>query len=133
LLGEEEKEERSLPLVMNLSKTHNISILIKKEEIDNIFKNGKKVFTKYGSVFFYLKEESSKRKVAIFVRKKIGKASYRNYIKRIIRYFIRKNLTLFANYNRVIFLFGYYNKKLQYKDLESGFKKSLLKEQKNNG
>ena len=50
---EEAREEKNLQSAMNLSKQHNFSSLSNKQEISNIFENGKKVKSKFGPIFFY--------------------------------------------------------------------------------
>ncbi|KAA3609836.1 MAG: ribonuclease P protein component [Calditrichaeota bacterium] len=92
---------------MNLSKQPNICSLSNKEEISVILSNGKKVNTKFGPVYFYSVQEDTRNRIAILLKKKIGKAYYRNYIKRTIRFYIRSEITLLGKYNRVIFLYRY--------------------------
>ncbi|NOG45286.1 MAG: ribonuclease P protein component [Calditrichaeota bacterium] len=104
---EEAKAERNYLLAMNLSKQPNICSLSNKEEISVILSNGKKVNTKFGPVYFYSVQEDTRNRIAILLKKKIGKAYYRNYIKRTIRFYIRSEITLLGKYNRVIFLYRY--------------------------
>ncbi len=92
---------------MNLSKHPKIFSLSNKEEISVIFKNGKKVNTRFGPIYFYSIDEDANNRIAILIKKKIGKAYYRNYIKRTIRFYIRSQITLLGKYNRVIFLYRY--------------------------
>lgn len=107
LQGEGEKEEKNYLLVMNISRQRKIYSLSSKKEIDVIFSNGKKINTKFGPVYFYSANEDTNIGIAILIKKTIGKAHYRNYIKRIIRFYIRSQITLLGKYNRVIFLYRY--------------------------
>jgi len=107
LPGEEQKEERKFLLVMNISNPLKCSVLTNKNEISVVLKNGKKVKSDFGPVYFFNAESDPVKKVAIFVKKNTGKAFYRNYIKRIIRFYVRSNFTLFNTYNRVIFFYNY--------------------------
>ena len=92
---------------MNISSRHNIVSLKKKEEIDHVFRKGKKYHTRYGPVFMY---KSSDRdhctRVAILLKKSVGSAVQRNYIKRIIRNFVARNFQIIKGSNRLIFLYN---------------------------
>ena len=90
---------------MNLSSQHNLQSIADKKEISVILKYGTKYSTCYGPVFFYNNKKCKKNKVGILVKKNIGKAFYRNYIKRVLRFYIRTELTLFKDFNRVIFIY----------------------------
>jgi len=125
-LKEEQKVERKFLLVMNLSSPLNCSVLKNKYEISVVLKNGKKVKSDIGTIYFFNDKEKQYKKFAIFVRKNIGKAFYRNYIKRIIRFYIRSNFTLFNNYNRVIFFYNY-KKKIKYEFLKQQINSALRK------
>lgn len=105
---------------MNLSKHLNITSLSEKDEINEIFRKGKKISTNVGPVYFYLNTSEKNIKAAILIKKKIGNACYRNYVKRIIRYYINSDFTLLKKYNRVIFLFNL-SKPIKYKDLKSEY------------
>jgi ribonuclease P protein component len=112
---------------MNISSRHNISSLKNKDEIEIIFKQGFKVKTKYGPIFLYratTKDDS--RKVAILLKKRVGSAVKRNYIKRIIRYFISKNHMIFGKNNRMIFLFNSHVA-VSYALLEKEYLRALLR------
>ena len=101
---------------MNISSPLNCSILTNKNEISVVLKNGKKIKSEIGTIYFFSNKNEQSTKVAIFIKKNIGKAFYRNYIKRIIRFYVRSNFTLFENYNRVIFFYNY-KEKIRYKFL----------------
>lgn len=109
---------------MNLIKQHSYSSLSNRDEISLILKYGTKRATRFGPVFFY-SVKNSDNKIAILIKKTIGKAFYRNYIKRIIRYYIRTDFTLLKKYNRVIFLYRF-NEKIKYKNLKSEYKNKLF-------
>ena len=94
---------------MNLSKQLKFSSLGNKQEISTIFEKGKKFKSKNGPIYFYNDDDSIETKFAILVKKNIGKANYRNYIKRIIRFYIRTHPALFENFTRVIFLYNNQN------------------------
>ncbi len=111
---------------MNLSNPLNSSILKNKNEIYVVLKNGKKVKSDIGTIYFFNDEKEQFKKFAIFVKKNIGKAVYRNYIKRIIRFYIRSNFTLFYNYNRVIFFYNY-KEKVKYKFLKAQINSAVIK------
>jgi len=123
---EEQKVERKFLLVMNLSSPLNCSVLTNKNEISVVLKNGKKVKSDIGTIYFFNEKKQLHNSAAIFIKKNIGKAFYRNYIKRIIRFYIRSNFTLFNNYNRVIFFYNY-KEKIKYKFLRKQFD-SVIKE-----
>ncbi len=90
---------------MNLSKRHKLFSIKDKYEIKFILENGKRINTKFGPVFLLFEKTKDDRKSCILLKKNIGKAFYRNYIKRILRVYIVNKITLFNSYNRVIFLY----------------------------
>lgn len=103
---------------MNLSRRHRIVSIRKAKEIKEVLDNSKKIHHKYGIIFLNKsKVVSEKLRAAVLVKKSCGSAVRRNYIKRIGRNFIVRNITLFKNYNRVIFLF-LSKENFKYKDLE---------------
>jgi len=120
------KEERKFLLVMNISSPLNCSVLTHKDEIASVLKNGKKIRSDLGTIYLFNLKEAPVKKMAIFVKKNIGKAHYRNYIKRIIRFYIRSNFTLFNNYNRVIFFYNY-KEKIRYPFLKEHITSALRK------
>jgi len=123
---EEQKEERNFLLVMNLSSPLNCSVLKNKDEISVVLKNGKKVRSDIGTIYFFNNDKDTFKKFAIFVKKNVGKAFYRNYIKRIIRFYIRSNVTLFNKYNRVIFFYSF-KEKVKYSFLKDQIHSALKK------
>ncbi len=93
---------------MNITRQHKITTISGRDEIKFILDNGKKKYTRLGLIFLYKEvDESEFQKAAILLKKNIGSAVKRNYVKRIIRHFLRDYITLFKNYNRVIFLYTY--------------------------
>jgi ribonuclease P protein component len=112
---------------MNISSRHNIVSLKERSEVNTIFEKGKKISTRYGPVFLY-KSMTDHRytKVAILLKKNTGTAVKRNYIKRIIRNFVRKNRSCLDKYNRIIFLFNS-KKTVNYKLLEREYIRALQK------
>ncbi len=112
---------------MNLSKQLKFSSLSSKQEISNIFEKGKKLKSKIGPIYFYNDNNSIETKFAILVKKNIGKANYRNYIKRIIRFYIRTHAALFENFNRVIFLYNNQNQ-IKYNSLSHDYDLVLNKQ-----
>ena len=113
---------------MNLSKRLNIVSVSDSKEIKYILDHSKKIYFKYGIVFLN-KDSDSKEKLrfAVLVKKHCGNAVRRNYIKRISRNFVVRNITLFKPYNRVIFLF-LSKETFKYKDLEEQLLKALRNE-----
>jgi ribonuclease P protein component len=111
---------------MNLSSPLNCSVLKNKDEISVVLKNGKKVRSDIGTIYFFNNDNEPFKKFAIFVKKNIGKAFYRNYIKRIIRFYIRSNFTLFNKYNRVIFFYSC-SQKVKYSFLKDQIHSALKK------
>ena len=109
---------------MNLSSQLNCSVLTNKNEISAVIKNGRKIKSDLGILYLFNIEKELFTKAAIFVKKNTGKAHYRNYIKRIFRFYIRSNFTLFKKYNRVIFFYNYKNK-ISYAFLKEHLTKTL--------
>lgn len=111
---------------MNILNQPNISIINNRNEINRILKSGTKVFTKFGPVFFLSKDidTDDSLKIAILLNKKTGKAFFRNRIKRLLRYYVRTELTLLSKYNRVIFFYRS-TKNTKYSNLKSEYDQSL--------
>ncbi|RLD17087.1 hypothetical protein DRI50_00245 [candidate division KSB1 bacterium] len=113
---------------MNLSKRLNIITITDSKEIKNTLDHSKKIYFKYG-ILFLNKDSDIKEnlKFAVLVKKHCGNAVRRNYIKRISRNFVVRNIALFKPYNRVIFLF-LSKEKFRYKELENQLLKALRNE-----
>ena len=79
-----------------------------KKEIKQLLETGEKRYTRFG-IFFLAKNEKPEKQIAVLVKKSIGIAVKRNYFKRLIREYIRKNLKKFSDYNQIIFVI---NKKI---------------------
>ncbi len=60
----------------------------------------------------------------MIIKKNVGNAVKRNYSKRIVREFIRKNIKKFNKFNMIIFLYNFKGN-LNYKDIDADFKKNL--------
>ncbi len=115
---------------MILSKTPNISSLKNKKEIQDLLASGRKVYTKYGIIFLKNIPEAVNNKAAILVKKKCGNAVKRNYIKRVLRYFIREHARLLSNNNRIAFLY-LYTGKAEYKKIETIYINALNRYEEN--
>jgi len=115
---------------MNILSKHKIVTIAKKDEINLILSQGKRIYHKFGLIFLFNEPDQEDLKIGILVKKSCGNAVERNYIKRICRAFIREHFDLFTNTNRVIFLF---NKKsrIKYRDIEREFCKKLSRNEKN--
>ena len=111
---------------MNISKRLNISTLKKKHEIREIMDRGTKVYLKTGLIFLFKKEDSKDLKAAFLIKKKIGNAVKRNYIKRVLRSILRENYNIFNKYNRIIFLYNYRGR-VDFKFIESSIFNRLEK------
>lgn len=112
---------------MNLSKRHNIISIKDKSEIRFILNYGKKINTKFGPVFLFNVANDNNKKAAVLLKKNIGKAHYRNYIKRLLRVYIIKKIILFKTYNRVIFLYRSKSRISNHLDIFSEYDKRLNK------
>lgn len=111
---------------MNISKQPNISSLKNKVEIKDLLATGRKVFNKYGIIFVLKKTNEPNLKSAILIKKKIGNAVHRNYIKRLNRHFIREHADQLSQYPRSLFLF-LYKGKVTYQELASEYLRALKK------
>jgi ribonuclease P protein component len=93
---------------MNISSLHNIKTLRKRNEIKAVLDYGKKISTKYGLIFLYNDGEHLDKKAAVLLKKSVGSAVKRNYIKRILRSIIRNHHNIiFNDCNRVVFIYNY--------------------------
>jgi len=92
---------------MNISRTLKISSISKKDEISSILNNSKKVYTKLGLIFLASDVQNESLKAAFLIKKNCGSAVKRNYIKRILRHFVREFYNLFNSHNRIIFLYRF--------------------------
>ena len=93
---------------------------IKKKDISFLINNGKKVYTEYGNFYLVSTKDKCILDYAVLIKKNVAIAVKRNYYKRIVRDYIRKNVYKFSGYNKIVFL---YNKesKVNYKDIEKEF------------
>jgi len=115
---------------MNISKTHNIITLSDKDEINDIIKKGQKVYTKFGLLFLYKGDNELLKKVGILIKKRTGNAVKRNYIKRIIRQFVRNEYNFLYSYSKIIFLYNYQDK-TSYDELRNIYINDLKKHESN--
>lgn len=115
---------------MILSKTPKITSLKNKSEIQDLLASGRKVYTKYGLIFLKKIPDTAENKIAILVRKKCGNAVKRNYIKRILRHFIRKHALVLNQNNRIAFLY-LYSGPVEFKAIETMYLNALNRYEKN--
>jgi ribonuclease P protein component len=90
---------------MNISKQHNFSSLKSRDEISKIMGKGKKLYLKTGLIFLFKEESVSDYKAAFLIKKKIGNAVKRNYVKRILRHILKNNLDQLKQFNRYVVLY----------------------------
>jgi len=110
---------------MNISKRHKILSIKNKDEINLVLNNGRKNKTHYGPVFVYNDSDELNKKMAVLVKKNIGSAVKRNYVKRIVRRFICKFPLVLEENNRIIFIYTN-SKPVTYSELESEYRRVLL-------
>jgi ribonuclease P protein component len=115
---------------MNISKTLNIVSISNKDEIRHILKMGQRVYTNFGLIFLFKDEKKNLKKIGILVKKKSGSAVKRNYIKRIIRQFIRIEYNQIRHFHQILFLYNFQGK-ISYKELSANYKISLKKHEEN--
>jgi len=116
--------EKNLLLAMNLQDQHNFVTIKKNTEIKTILSTGKKIYTQFG-IFFLGKKKTDKRiYFAVLIKKSVGNAVWRNYCKRIIRTYMRKNINNLPENLQIIFLYTY-DGKINYQLLEEEFGKKL--------
>ena len=111
---------------MNLSKTPKIKSLKKRDEIKDILSSGRNIRTKYGPIFLKRKPNEKSIYIGILIKKKCGNAVKRNYIKRLIRRFIRLHSLLLNMNTRTIFLYSYVGK-IDFTSLETEYLKAVKK------
>ena len=121
---EDLKAEVNLPLVMNLKDRHKIVALKKNTDIRKVLSSGEKVYTKFGIFFLSHKTTNNQMNFAVLIKKSVGNAVFRNYCKRIVRTYVRKNIDQFPQKSQVIFLYTYQGK-INYHLLEEEFYKKL--------
>jgi len=73
-------------------------------KIQNLLDIGKKVHTSYGIFFLSKSDYENVIEICVLIKKRIGKAVVRNYYKRIVKEYIRKNIKRFNGYNRIVFI-----------------------------
>ena len=117
--AEEAKVVKDLPSAMNLSGLPEIRSLKSRKIIKNILDNGNKTYTRFG-IFFLVKTDSEFINFAVLVKKSIGNAVKRNYCKRIVREYVRRNKAKFKEYNQIIFLYNS-GQNVSFSDLKKEF------------
>jgi ribonuclease P protein component len=115
---------------MNITRAHNIITITDKVEIHKVMFKGQKIYNKFGLIFLYKNDKKALHKAGILVKKKSGCAVKRNYIKRIIRSFIRNEIRLVYKYNKIIFLYNYQGQ-VSYKELKMSYINSIKNYEKN--
>ncbi len=106
---------------MNSSVQPNIKIIKKRSEIKHILQNGHRVRSRFGN-FYLLNGHHSEKRMAVLIKKHVGNAVQRNYRKRIVREYIRKNISDICGmkrYNELVFLFNYKGE-INYHQLSKG-------------
>jgi ribonuclease P protein component len=109
---------------MNLYARRNFLSIKSDLIIKDILKNGDKKYTRFG-IFFLAKKKSTQTYYAILIKKNVGNAVKRNYCKRIVREYIRNNISKFGQYNFIIFLYNNRGE-IKYNDLKSEFDRKLM-------
>ncbi len=98
--------------------------LRKSNEIKLLFSEGKRIETKH-FILYYKKNLLPYPRIAIVTSKKVGKAVFRNRLRRYIREIFRTNKELF-NQNDHVFIFKKNQNKISYSDLYNEVKKVLI-------
>lgn len=80
--------------------------------------------TKHGLFFLEENNRSDLTGFAVLIKKNVGNAVWRNYCKRIVRVYIRKNVDNIKKYQRIMFLYNFEGK-ITYRALEKEFNKHL--------
>jgi ribonuclease P protein component len=109
---------------MNLRDHHKIVIIKKNTEIKEILSTAKRIHTQYGIFFIGKKKTDKQINFAVLIKKNVGNAVWRNYCKRIVRAYTRKNIEILSKNRQVIFLYNYEGK-INYALLEKEFDKRL--------
>ena len=109
---------------MSLKDQHKIVAIKKNIDIRAILSSGEKIYTKFGIFFLSHKLSINRMNFAVLVKNNVGNAVYRNYCKRVIRTYIRKNIDQFPQNLQIIFLYTYQGK-INYHLLEEEFYKKL--------
>jgi len=94
--------------------------LLKKHEFINVFKNGKRKRVK--SLTFIFKENGLDRsRLGLVVSRAVGKAHYRNYLKRVTREIFRLNRSCLKNNIDLVVRVNPGTARSEYKSLEQEF------------
>lgn len=114
-----QKEEKNCPSVTNSIAAPDKRIIKSHQEIRNVLHRGRRLSTRYGT-FFMEKFPHTDFRFAVLIKKNVGHAVERNYCKRIVREYLRKNIHRFYPYHTVIFLYKYAGS-VSYVSLQSEF------------
>jgi len=115
--GFEEKEEKRQVETRRLTREERLRL---RRDFRKVFKNGKSVYNEYFRIV-YVKNDIGLRRMAVLIKKKIGKAVYRNRIRRLVKEFFRNNKGKFPESVDMVFLAREKlkgKKKIYYKDVE---------------
>lgn len=81
-------------------------ILKKNEDIKELFSQKKSVGNRYFSIYYdkgyHKNDEDINLKMVVSVSKKVGKAHLRNYLRRVMKEIVRKNIEDFNNLRLLI-------------------------------
>lgn len=111
---------------MNLSALLKILPIKKDTDIKELMSKSEKIYTKYGLFFLNRDVKIDQFGFAVLIKKRVGKAVWRNYCKRLIREYMRAHIHIFSRYNRILFLYNYEGA-VDYKGLTEEFDNRLQK------
>ncbi|MFZ5945037.1 MAG: ribonuclease P protein component [Bacillota bacterium] len=103
--------------------------LRKNLEFRRIYRSSKSIANEFLVLYIKRNKLNQNTRVGFSISKKIGKANERNYLKRVFREIIKKNLALIEPQYDLIFLARQKIKGKSYKDVEESME-SLLKKGK---
>lgn len=105
-----------------MAKTEKIK---KTREFSQVYKNGKRYSSAQINLYFKIAEKDdsgrTQAKIGIVASRKVGNAPERNYLKRIIREYFRKNKHSFRQPAQVVVVLKPAAKTVAGEDLGSGF------------
>ena len=95
-----------------------------KKSIKEIIRTGIRIYTKYG-IFYFLPNSANRFEFSVLIRKNVGNAVERNYRKRIVREYFKKNKNRLQAAGNSVFLYRYIGK-IKYYDLEKELDRKLI-------
>ena len=119
--GTQAQEEKGQVETRRLTRGERLRL---KRDFKRVFTKGRSVFSDYVRLV-YVENGLDHPRIAVVVRKKIGKAVYRNRLRRLVKEFYRLNKEMFRNYD-VVVLFRAKSKDL--KDAKLGDIEKILTE-----